>query len=82
MAGLKIMTQGGYVPRVAAHLLADNEAQLALNTKLYSGDLRSWKKLGLLSHQSQFNQTQRPSSRGKGVTGTLCGFRGLTLWTW
>lgn len=49
MAGLKIMTQGGYVPRVAPHLLADNEAQMALNTKLYAGDLRSWRKLGLLS---------------------------------
>lgn len=38
------MTQGGYVPRVAAHLLQDNEAQRAINTKLYAGDLRSWQK--------------------------------------
>jgi hypothetical protein len=44
MAGLKLMTQGGYVPRVAAHLLQDNEAQRAINTKLYAGDLRSWQK--------------------------------------
>jgi hypothetical protein len=44
MAGLKLMTQGGYVPRVAAHLLQDNEAQRAVNTKLYAGDLRSWYK--------------------------------------
>lgn len=44
MAGLKLMTQGGYVPRVAAHLLQDNEAQRAINTKLYAGDLRSWNK--------------------------------------
>lgn len=44
MAGLKLMTQGGYVPRAAPHLLADNEAQRAINTKLYAGDLRSWKK--------------------------------------
>ena len=44
MAGLKIMTQGGYTPRVAPHLLQDNEAQKALNTKLTAGDLRSWKK--------------------------------------
>lgn len=44
MAGLKLMTQGGYVPRVAPHLLADNEAQRAINTKLYAGDLRSWYK--------------------------------------
>lgn len=44
MAGLKLMTQGGYVPRVAAHLLQDNEAQRAVNTKLYAGNLRSWYK--------------------------------------
>ena len=44
MAGLKLMTQGGYVPRAAAHLLQDNEAQRAINTKLYAGDLRSWQK--------------------------------------
>ena len=44
MAGLKLMTTGGYVPRVAPHLLQDNEAQKAVNTKLYSGVLRAWKK--------------------------------------
>lgn len=44
MAGLKLMTSGGYVPRVAPHLLNDNEAQKALNAKLYSGVLRSWFK--------------------------------------
>ena len=44
MAGLKLMTQGGYVPRVAPHLLQDNEGQRAINTKLYAGDLRSWFK--------------------------------------
>ncbi len=44
MAGLKLMTQGGYTPRVAAHLLADSEAQRAINTKLYAGDLRGWYK--------------------------------------
>lgn len=44
MAGLKLMTQGGYIPRVAAHLLQDNEAQRAINTKLYAGDLRGWYK--------------------------------------
>ena len=44
MAGLKLMTNGGYVPRVAPHLLQDNEAQKAINTKLYSGVLRSWRK--------------------------------------
>lgn len=44
MAGLKLMTNGGYVPRVAAHLLQDNEAQKAVNTKLYSGVLQAWRK--------------------------------------
>lgn len=44
MAGIKIMTTGGFVPRVAPHLLSDNEAQKALNAKLYSGALKSWKK--------------------------------------
>lgn len=44
MAGLKIMTTGGFVPRVAPHLLNDNEAQKALNAKLYSGVLKSWRK--------------------------------------
>lgn len=44
MAGLKLMAHGGYVPRMAAHLLQDTEAQKAINTKLYAGDLRPWKK--------------------------------------
>jgi hypothetical protein len=48
MAGLKLMAMGGYVPRVAPHLLNDNEAQKALNTKLYAGDLRAWNKPGSL----------------------------------
>jgi len=48
MSGLKIMTYGGFVPRVAPHLLNDNEAQKALNAKLYSGSLQSWKKPGQL----------------------------------
>lgn len=42
MAGFKLNAFGGFVPRVAAHLLQDNESQLALNTKLYSGSLRPW----------------------------------------
>lgn len=49
MAGLKIMTSGGYVPRVAPHLLNDNEAQKALNAKLYSGVLKSWRKPASIS---------------------------------
>jgi len=69
MAGLKIMTQGGYVPRVAAHLLADNEAQMALNTKLYSGDLRSWRKLGLLSPSITVQPDTKAIFKGKKSNG-------------
>jgi hypothetical protein len=44
MAGLHLKAFGGFVPRVSSHLLQDNEAQKAVNTKLYSGTLRAWKK--------------------------------------
>lgn len=49
MAGLKLMAMGGYVPRVAPHLLNDNEATKAVNTKLYAGDLRAWNQPGSLA---------------------------------
>lgn len=42
MAGLKLTAFAGIVPRSSATLLKDNEAQTASNTKLYSGELRSW----------------------------------------
>lgn len=44
MAGIKLMTQGGYNPKIAAHLLEEATGQRAVNTKVYSGDLRSWFK--------------------------------------
>lgn len=44
MAGLKLMTQGGFNPKIAPHLLDDATGQRAINTKVYSGDLRSWFK--------------------------------------
>ena len=56
MSGLKIMAMGGYVPRVAPHLLNDNEAQKALNTKLYAGDLRAWRKPGSFAQHEAFGQ--------------------------
>ena len=40
MAGLKLMTQGGFNPKVAAHLLDNATGQRAVNTKVYAGDLR------------------------------------------
>lgn len=33
----------GVVPRTEAHELADNQAQVAQNTKLYAGELRAWR---------------------------------------
>jgi hypothetical protein len=44
MAGYKITGFAGMAPRMSKTLLQDNEAQLASNVKLYSGELRSWKK--------------------------------------
>ena len=46
MAGLKLAAFAGIAPRVAPTLLKDNEAQSAINTKLYSGELRAWNKPG------------------------------------
>ena len=48
MAGLKLAAFAGIAPRVSKSLLKDNEAQIASNTKLYSGELRSWRKPGAL----------------------------------
>lgn len=39
MAGLKITNFLGIAPKIASELLPDTAAQVALNTKLYSGDL-------------------------------------------
>lgn len=69
MSGLKLMTYGGYVPRVAPHLLQDNEAQKAVNTKLYSGDLQSWKKPGSLTPQIFVPDNTATIYRGKTTTG-------------
>jgi hypothetical protein len=44
MAALKISAFAGIAPRVGVALLKDNEAETAINTKLYSGELRSWNK--------------------------------------
>lgn len=48
MAGLKLTAFAGIVPRSSASLLKDNEAQNASNSKLYSGELRSWNSPGPL----------------------------------
>ena len=44
MAGLKLAAFAGIAPRVSVTLLKDNESQSAINTKLYSGELRPWNK--------------------------------------
>jgi hypothetical protein len=46
MAGLKLAAFAGIAPRVGKTLLKDNEAQTSVNTNLYSGEIRSWKKPG------------------------------------
>lgn len=69
MAGLKIMTTGGYTPRVAAHLLQDNEAQKALNTKLTAGDLRSWKKPQSLVNRVFVPEETKTIFKGKKIGG-------------
>jgi hypothetical protein len=49
MAGLKLAAFAGISPRTGPALLQDNEAQKAVNTKLYSGELRSWNTPGSLT---------------------------------
>ena len=49
MAGLKLSAFAGVAPRVGVALLKDNEAETAINTKLYSGELRSWNKPNAVS---------------------------------
>ena len=49
MAGMKLEGFAGIVPKKSSRLLQDNEAQTAANTKLYSGEIRSWRRPGSLS---------------------------------
>lgn len=44
MQVLRITNFGGIVPRLGARLLPDNNAQVAVNTKLFSGELRAWNR--------------------------------------
>ena len=48
MAGLKLAAFAGIAPRVGKTLLKDNEAETAINTKLYSGELRSYRDHGAI----------------------------------
>ena len=46
MTAFKLTGFAGASPRVSKTLLNDNEAQVARNTKLYSGEIRSWYQPG------------------------------------
>lgn len=46
MTAFKLAAFAGASPRVSKTLLQDNEAQVAQNTKLYSGEIRSWYQPG------------------------------------
>lgn len=46
MAGMKLLGFAGIVPKKSPQLLQDNEAQIAANTKLHSGEIRSWRRPG------------------------------------
>ena len=59
MAGLKLTAFAGIVPRSSDSLLKDNEAQTAVNTKLYSGELRSWNSPGPIA----ISASARPNSK-------------------
>jgi hypothetical protein len=48
MAGLKLAAFAGIAPRVSKTLLKDNEAQTSVNTNLYTGEIRSWRRPGSL----------------------------------
>ena len=69
MAGLVLKAFGGYSPRVAPHLLQDNEATKAVNTKLYSGSLESWNKPGQLTPRVYVNPNTRSIFRVKKTNG-------------
>lgn len=47
-AAIRISLFGGIVPRLADRGLPDNAAQFAMNSKLFSGELRAWNRLRLL----------------------------------
>jgi hypothetical protein len=42
LGSLRVTNFGGIIPRLSDRALPDNNAQYALNAKLFSGDLRAW----------------------------------------
>lgn len=49
MTVLRVSGFGGIIPRLGKRLLPDNNAQYALNSQLFSGELRSWRQPKLLA---------------------------------
>lgn len=55
MTIFKLAGFSGATPRISKKLIADQNAQSAINTKLDNGELKSWLKTGSLSPKVQFN---------------------------
>ena len=69
MSGLKISAFAGIAPRVGSALLKDNEATAAINTKLYSGELRSWNKPGVVTGAASLAGSVKSIYKHKDVAG-------------
>lgn len=53
MTGFTVNNFGGVIPRIGPRLLPTNGAQVAQNVKLYSGELRSWRRPLLINTPSK-----------------------------
>jgi hypothetical protein len=52
MAQIRITNFGGVVPRLGTKNLPDTNAQVSVNTKLYSGELRAWNRGRVVATES------------------------------
>lgn len=69
MSALKISAFAGIAPRVGSALLKDNEATQAINTKLYSGELRAWNKPGVVQGAASLASSVKSIYKHKNVVG-------------
>jgi hypothetical protein len=69
MSGLKISAFAGIAPRVGSALLKENEATSAINTKLYSGELRAWNKPGVVQGAASLAASVKSIYKHKDVAG-------------
>lgn len=58
MTGFKLDNFGGVYPRLGPRLLPNNAAQISQNTKLFSGELRSWRKTTVTNSPSRTGNLQ------------------------